>query len=323
MWENNSTYQDYECYLKQRNYQINDDLLKEYANSYDLSYELSPANDLDFDNNYMMPFISPNNKEVHIFFKPTGEYKKYIEQMLILHSDKPDYKLQVDPNKCTVIRVEVESYIYGNMLTESNGKRCIALVNPEYDEYYNNGRHYSLTLFDRAINFQNMKYIEYLTLGISKFSNFLNFVNDTLYPILEKADYTCEYVTMNKPIIKLETLENLEDLDEYSIIFEHPSSQYINANLFWIQLDPFTFDIHVINDLDIFNKNKDELYDYLLENYWKPIDKQDMEYKMSDIGPFSYLYNNKLNKNSYVNYMHKVIENTNNQRRVNAINRMI
>jgi hypothetical protein len=228
--------------------------------------------------------------------------------MLEAHSDDAEYKLKIDPNKCEVTCIEVESYIYGLTFSDSDGsKRCIILRQPDYKKQYDEEKFYSLALFDRAIDFLNMDYVEYIATVIPKFGELLSFVNETLYPVLKKADYKCDSIKMNKPVVEFENID--EYFEEFSIVFEHPSDRYRSSVPFWIQLDPLTFEIYVVNDLDIFNKNKDELYDYLLENYWKKSDTDDVSNISDNIPlPFSYLYRDNENVESFSNYMDESIK---------------
>jgi hypothetical protein len=308
METNKSMYNEFESYLKQKNYYIDKEALQDYTESEGLTYELT-LSERDFDNRYIIPFKSLNDKDVNLFIKPTAEYKEYINALLDANSNNPDYTYKIDPNQCEVTAVEVE--VFGSIATSRaslcSDKRCLILTNQPGFLYE---RTYPLSYFERAITFQNMGYIEYITLVMSKFMELLNYVNDILYPVLKRADYTCNDILLNKPRCLYNSNDSYTDYTEFTIEFKHPSDRFSDT-IFWVSINPFTFEKEVSDNLnDIFNiTGKDELYNYLLEHYWKKHDSLDNSDIFDNIpGPFSYLYRDNENINTYINYTHECSE---------------
>jgi hypothetical protein len=138
----------------------------------------------------------------------------------------------------------------------------------------------------------------------------LNYVNDILYPVLKRADYTCNDILLNKPRCLYNSNDSYTDYTEFTIEFKHPSDRFSDT-IFWVSINPFTFEKEVSDNLnDIFNiTGKDELYNYLLEHYWKKHDSLDNSDIFDNIpGPFSYLYRDNENINTYINYTHECSE---------------
>lgn len=138
---------------------------------------------------------------------------------------------------------------------------------------------HTLDLFELCIGFQKTNLLEHELFIMSRRQEHLIWAKDNLIPVLEKHDY---YITFDSffDIKKERNSSNIE------ITFKHPN----NAE-FVFEIDCLTGEPIIWSNINsgtltnladkIYNKNKEDVYNILLEEVWK---KDDLK--------FGYIYNN-------------------------------
>lgn len=235
--------------------------LKDYADFlYSKGYELTQL-PYEFLNGYLtsVSFIK-NGYHIKLGTDETEEFTEYVETL----EDGEEY--EVDFKNYEVRSAFIESplcNVSGFMDGDTSG---IRLVN-EKDEYYK----HTLDLFEYCTTLQTPNLIDHELRIMSKRMEQLKWAKENLVPILEKCDYYADYDSF----MTTKERENSSPL----IIFNHP-----NRSELYFETDILTGEPSIFcggNYRDLYGKNKDEIWEILLNEVFK-------ENELA----FGYLYNN-------------------------------
>ena len=146
---------------------------------------------------------------------------------------------------------------------------------------------YPLTLeyIARLVTIQNMRHTDYILEFLPKLQELTVYVRDVVEPVLARADYVCRGSSL------LSNVFCFEDAYNALFTFTHKSQIYYarRGQEFDIYYDYVTGKFCFSeDDIDIFNKTQDELWDIFMKKLWKKEARQ-----------FEYLYNPEKTIESY------------------------
>lgn len=205
-----------------------------------------------------------------------------IDLYVIKTEEFSDYLASLTPG--TEYELKYENYIVNSAFIESpicnvpdflTGKVEGIQLNLKPNDY----NKHTLDLFELCIGFQKTNLLEHELFIMSRRQEHLIWAKDNLIPVLEKHDY---YITFDSFFdIKKERYSSNIEID-----FKHPNNAELvfeidcltGEPIIWSNINSGT----CINLADkIYGKNKEDVYNILLEEVWK---KDDLK--------FGYIYNN-------------------------------
>lgn len=243
--------------------------LKDYADFlYKNGYKETIAPYTFLDGELEIVEFTKNDYTIDLYVVESQEFSNYLASL------PPGTEYKIKYENYNVVSAFIESPIcnISDFLTgKTDGIRLVS----EPDGY---NRH-TLDLFELCIGFQKINLLEHELFIMSNRLKHLTWAKDNLVPVLEKYDYYIVYDSY------------FDTTDErYSsnirIDFKHPNNAELTIEvdcltgkpIIWSNINSGTF-----TDLadKIYGKNKEDVYNILLEEVWK---KDDLK--------FGYIYNN-------------------------------
>lgn len=196
-----------------------------------------------------------------------------------------DYLASLAPG--TEYEIKYENYIVKSAFIESpicnisdflDGKTDGIRLVLEPNQYYI----HTLDLFEKCIGFQQIDLLEHEFFIMSKRLEQMKWAKEELIPVLKKHDY---HITFDSFFFCREENEEKLSSSNPRLDFKHH-----NNSFFVIETDCLTGEIIIWTDVidkgcirlnDLYGKNKDEIFNILLERVWK---QDDLKY--------GYIYNN-------------------------------
>lgn len=203
------------------------------------------------------------DKQVSVHISLQEDYEKEI-----LKSEKETVEL--DLSRFNVDLVNFQSHITTekNFLTGSI-ERIRLVNNPEEGDYYT----HPLSLFKYVLSLYEDNGVSHEYYILQKHLEHLDWINSVLHKTLKRADYVYE----GSDIFSIK--EGSRTDSNLCVYFRHPNTTYD----FWAGTDCLTGEFICGPALSIYKKSEEELWDYLIKEYWK----KDTEFQE---GPYTYLY---------------------------------
>lgn len=210
-----------------------------------------------------------NDFHLDLYVKATKEFSEFLSTL----DEGTEYQVEYENYIVTTARIESPICNVSNFLDGTTD--AIELVAEPND--YNK---HTLDLFEKCIEFQKTNLLEHELFIMTQRLKHLTWAKENLVPLLEKYDYYVDYDSF------FDT-KNERCSSNIRIDFKHP-----NRSDFIIEVDCLTGEPIIWADINgtngviiltdkIYGKNKDEVYNVLLEEVWKKCDEK-----------FGYIYSN-------------------------------
>ena len=239
--------------------------LKEYANFlYKNGYKENFAPFTFLDGRLEIVEFIKNDYHIRLYTEETEEFSDYLQSL------QPGTEYQVEYENYIVRSAFIESPICNVSNFFDGSTDGITLVS-EPNSYVK----HSLDLFELCIGFQKTNLLEHELFIMSERQKHLTWAKDNLVPVLERHDYYIVYDSF------FDT-KNERCSSNIRIDFKHPNG--LNGSDLVFEVDCLTGKptVWTNNDnLELYGKNQDEIYQVLLEDVWK-----------KDEDKFGYIYNN-------------------------------
>ena len=247
-------------------------------------------NDVDYGflNGELTDFSCRNKvleKIVNIYVEIDKDYENEIIDGL--HGEEVEFDLK----SIKVKAISIESHITSeeNYIDGTNGRIYLIDKNKEIttEDYY---RH-DLSLFKYLMGLYADKGVAHEYYILQQHIKHLDWINSVLTPVLLKADYYYN----GSDIFSIKEGSRVDS--NLCVYFTHPNNGFQND--FWAGTDCLTGEFICEDYFDIFGKTEEELWDFLMENYWKA---DNAKHKF-EIGKYTYLYTEGQDINTYRKYI--------------------
>lgn len=227
------------------------------------------------------------NKNVSLNILMDEDYR---EELL----KNPSEEVEADFNRFKVTAIAIDSHITSEENYFDGSTEHIYLVNKEEkntsEDYYT----HNLSLFKYVMSMFKDKGVSHEFYILQQHIKHLEWINSVLTPVLLKADYFYD----GSDIFSIKEGSRVDS--NLCVYFKRPNCGYKND--FWAGTDCITGEFICEERLDIFGKTQEELWDFLMENYWKA---DNAKYNF-EIGEFTYPYTEGQDINTYHNYMKEI-----------------
>lgn len=244
--------------------------LKEYSDFlHSNGYEESFAPYTFLDGGLEIVEFIKNDFHVHLYVEPTEELLKFLSNL----AEGTEYQIEYENYIVNFAKIESPICNVSNFLDGSTDYIELGLNPSAYNKH-------TLDLFDKCIEFQKTNLLEHELFIMSQRLKHLTWAKENLIPLLEKYDYYVDYDSFFDT--KQERCSSNIRID-----FKHP-----NRADFVIEVDCITGEPIIWTDINladgtidltdkIYGKNKDIVFNILLEDVWKKYESK-----------FGYIYNN-------------------------------
>ena len=157
------------------------------------------------------------------------------------------------------------------------------ISNPNKDSYHTHG----FDLFEKCVQLQKNGVVEHELFIMEKHIEHLRWAKEVLIPVLEKADYIIDYSS-------LFDLSDKRCNSNLIIIFQHYNDRNFLDRSMFMETDCLTGECLFPRGLELFGKTKEEVWNILVEEFWK---KADFPKR------FSYLYTEGETKETFKQYL--------------------
>lgn len=221
------------------------------------------------------------NRKITLTVDPTEEFEKFLKDK---SKKEEEFEYDIDYKNYLVKAINIESTITSEPNYFNGEVGSIYLIsNPDKNSYYQHG----LELFEKCVQLQKNGVVEHELFIMEKHIEHLKWAKEVLIPVLEKADYIIDY-------------SSIFDLSERRcnsnliIIFKHYNDQNFLDKEMYMGTDCLTGECLFPDNLNLFGKNKEEVWSILVEEFWK---------KAVFPKRFSYLYTEGETKETFKEYL--------------------
>lgn len=215
------------------------------------------------------------NKKITFFVEPTKDFEKFIKEKI---EKEGEFEYEIDYKNYLVKSISIESTI---TFSRTIGQ-IILISNPNEEESrYKHGFEY----FEKCVQLQKVGMVDHELFILEKHVEHLKWAKEVLIPLLEKADY----------VIDFSSIFDLRDQrinSNLKIIFKHYNDEFYLDDTMYIETDCLSGECLFPNNIDIYGKTKKEVWNILVEEFWK---------KAKFPKRYSYLYTEGETKETFKN----------------------
>lgn len=220
------------------------------------------------------------DKRITFSVSPTEEFEEFVKQKI---KQEGEFEYDVDYKNYLVTAIAIDSSITTeqNFFDGSTGQIYL-ISNPDENSYHRHG----FELFEKCVQLQKMGVVEHELFIMEKHIEHLRWAKKVLIPVLEKADYIIEYSST------FDVSDRRID-SNLIIVFKHYNDRKLDQGMY-METDCLTGECLFPNNLKLFGKTKEEVWNIMLEEVWK---KADFTKR------FSYLYTEGETKETFKEYL--------------------
>lgn len=212
-----------------------------------------------------------NDKDKLIILRvdATEEFSNYLREKV---KEKGEFEYDIDYKNYIVIGVIIKSTI-----TSESGYADKSIGNIYLNNGIAEGNYYThgIEYFEKCVQLQKLGLVEHEIFIMEKHLQHLKWANEVLIPILKKSDYTIDYSSI------FDLNPDKRESSNLSIYFKHVHERDAE---FCMETDCITGECLFPNKMQLYGKSKEEVWDMLVEEYWK---KMPYEFTRKR---YSYLY---------------------------------
>lgn len=226
------------------------------------------------------------NKKITFNVDHTEEFQKFLKSKI---KENGKFEYDIDYKNYLVKAISIECTITSepNYFNKEVGNIYL-ISNPNKDSYHQHG----FDLFEKCVQLQKNGVIEHEIFIMEKHIEHLRWAKEVLIPVLEKADYITDYSSTFD-------LSDRRYNSDLIIIFKHYNDQNFDDKELYMKTDCLTGECLFPDNLNLFGKNKEEVWEILVEEFWK---------KAIFPKRFSYLYTEGETIETFKNFMLELVK---------------
>lgn len=216
------------------------------------------------------------DKQVTFSVEATKEFEEFIKNKV---KENGSFEYDIDYKNYIVKAISMELPITAYDAEESE----TVYLTSNKNEYHQHG----LDLLEKCVYLQKHGFIEHEMFISQKHIEHLKWAKDVLIPVLEKADYTIEYSSVFD-------ISHMKCDSNLTILFKHYNDKNFIEQPMYMGTDCLTGECVFPNNMQLFGKGKEEVWNILVEELWK---------KANITKRFSYLYTEGETKETFSQYL--------------------
>lgn len=229
-------------------------------------------------------YKNDKDKLITLRVNATEEFFNYLGEK----AKEGEFEYDIDYKNYEVVGIIIKSTITSESgyLDKSIGN--IYLNNNITDKSYYT---HSFEHFEKCVQLQKLGLVEHEIFIMEKHLRHLKWAKEVLIPLLEKSDYTIEYSSI------FDLTPYARESSNLSMYFKHAHERDAE---FYMETDCITGECLFPNKMQLYGKSKEEVWNILVEEYWKKMPYEFMRKK------YSYLYTKGETMDTFTEYMEEL-----------------
>lgn len=230
-------------------------------------------------------YNNDKDKLITLRVNATEEFSNYLREKA---KEEGEFEYDIDYKNYEVVGIIIKSTITSESGYIDKSIGNIYLNNNITEEsYYTHGFEH----FEKCVQIQKLGLVEHEIFIMEKHLQYLKWAKEVLIPLLEKSDYTVKYSSI------FDLTPYARETSNLSIYFKHVHERDAE---FYMETDCITGECLFPNKMQLYGKSKEEVWDMLVEEYWK---KMPYEFTRKR---YSYLYTEGETINTFKEYMEEL-----------------